>query len=302
MKRMKRLLWIGAAAAAVVVAALVWWVATAGDEPAEVDISAAVAGLATTTAVAESSDDADDAGDTTRAEVDTGAGAEPSENSDEAAEPPEASEEPDEPSAGAADGDAGSGDADTADGALSAVAGAWTVDTAIGDFDYEQATGSFAGFRVDEELTIGEVTAVGRTGEVSGFIQLGAGGLEAAEITVDMSTIETDRPLRDGRTRQALGADQFPTATFVLTEPVALPADAADGTAFSLEAAGDLTVKGVTNPAVFALDAQLVDDVIVVVGSTEVSFDDYGVQAPSAPIVVSVEDHGIIEFQLLFTR
>lgn len=294
---MKRLLWIVVAAVAVIAAALVWWVVTAGDEPAEVDISAAVAGLATTTA-AESSADTDEAGDAARTEADTGAGAEPSEIPDEAAEPSEASEEPDEPSAGAADanGTDGSGDA------LSAVAGAWTVDTTIGDFDFEQATGSFAGFRVDEELTIGEVTAVGRTGEVSGFIQLGAGGLEAAEITVDMSTIASDRPLRDGRTRQALGTDQFPTATFVLTEPVALPADAADGTAFSLEAAGELTVKGVANPAVFALDAQLVDDVIVVVGSTEVTFADYGVQAPSAPIVVSVEDHGIIEFQLLFTR
>ena len=296
---MKRLLWIVVAAVAVIAAALVWWVVTAGDEPAEVDISAAVAGLATTTA-AESSAGTDEAGDAARTEADTGATAEPSEIPDEAAEPSEASEEPDEPSAGAAD--PGADDADGSGDALSAVAGAWTVDTTIGDFDFEQATGSFAGFRVDEELTIGEVTAVGRTGEVSGFIQLGAGSLEAAEITVDMSAIASDRPLRDGRTRQALGTDQFPTATFVLTEPVALPADAADGTAFSLEAVGELTVKGVANPAVFALDAQLVDDVIVVVGSTEVTFADYGVQAPSAPIVVSVEDHGIVEFQLLFTR
>lgn len=299
MRQVKRLLWIGAAAVAVIAAALVWWVVTAGDEPAEVDLSAAVAGLATTTAVAESPADTAEAGDDARAEADTDA-AEPSEITDEAAESPEASEEPDEPSAGAAD--PGADGTDESGDALSAVAGAWTVDTTIGDFDFEQATGSFAGFRVDEELTIGEVTAVGRTGEVSGFIQLDAGGLEAAEITVDMSTIESDRPLRDGRTRQALGTDQFPTATFVLTEPVALPADAADGAAFSLEAAGELTVKGVTNPAVFALDAQIVDDVIVVVGSTEVTFADYGVQAPSAPIVVSVEDHGIIEFQLLFTR
>ena len=297
---MKRLLWIAAAAVAVIAAALVWWVVSAGDEPAEVDLSAAVAGLATTTtepitAVAAESDVEPDAGP------------------DEAAEPSGAAEEMAEPAAPAEGDDAagsgadGGGDDDSdspsgADDAFSAVAGTWTVDTAIGDFDYEQATGSFAGFRVDEELTIGEVTAVGRTGEVSGFIRLGAGVLEAAEITVDMSTITTDRSLRDNRTRQALGTDQFPNAVFVLTEPVALPADAADGVAFSLEAAGDLTVKGVTNPAVFALEAQLVDDVIAVVGSTAVRFDDYGVQAPSAPIVVSVEDHGVIEFQLLFTR
>lgn len=300
---MKRLLWIGAAAVAVIAAALVWWVVSAGDEPAEVDLSAAVAGLATTTTEPPAAvvDDATEGSVEPAAAPDesTVAG-----SADETAEPAA----PADDSAGS-DADGGDdadvadpGDADTADDAFSAVAGTWTVDTTIGDFDYEQASGSFAGFRVEEELTIGEVTAVGRTGEVSGFIQLGAGVLEAAEITVDMSTIATDRSLRDGRTRQALGTDQFPNAVFVLTEPVALPADAADGAAFSLEAAGDLTVKGVTNPAIFALEAQLVDDVIVVVGSTEVHFDDYGVQAPSAPIVVSVEDHGIIEFQLLFTR
>ena len=299
----KRLLWIAAAAVAVIAAALVWWVVSAGDEPAEVDLSAAVAGLATTTTepTAAAADDAAESA------VELAAA------SDEAAEPSGAAEEPAEQAAPAAGDDSagsgadggGDGDSDSpsgADDAFSAVAGTWTVDTAIGDFDYEQATGSFAGFRVEEVLTIGEVTAVGRTGEVSGFIRLGAGVLEAAEITVDMSTITTDRSLRDNRTRQALGTDQFPNAVFVLTEPVALPADAADGAAFSLEAAGDLTVKGVANPAVFALEAQLVDDVIVVVGSTEVRFDDYGVQAPSAPIVVSVEDHGVIEFQLLFTR
>lgn len=299
----KRLLWIAAAAIAVIAAALVWWVVSAGDEPAEVDLSAAVAGLATTTA------------EPTAAAVDDPAesAVEPAAGPDEAAEPSGAAEETAEQVAPAEGDDAagsgadgGSDDASDspsgADDAFSAVAGTWTVDTAIGDFDYEQATGSFAGFRVEEELTIGEVTAVGRTGEVSGFIRLGAGVLEAAEITVDMSTITTDRSLRDNRTRQALGTDQYPNAVFILTEPVALPADAADGAAFSLEAAGDLTVKGVANTAVFALEAQLVDDVIVVVGSTVVRFDDYGVQAPSAPIVVSVEDHGTIEFQLLFTR
>ena len=295
----KRLLWIAAAAVAVVAAALVWWVLSAGDEPAEVDLSAAVAGLATTTTEppAEVADDAEGAVEPTAApDEDAVAGS--------AEEPADPAAPADDSAGSGADGGGGGDSADPgdADDAFSAVAGTWTVDTTVGDFDYEQATGSFAGFRVDEELTIGEVTAVGRTGEVSGFIQLSAGVLEAAEITVDMSTITTDRSLRDNRTRQALGTDQYPNAVFVLTEPVALPAGAADGAAFSLEAAGDLTVKGVTNPAVFALEAQLVDDVIVVVGSTEVIFDDYGVQAPSAPIVVSVEDHGIIEFQLLFTR
>ena len=51
------------------------------------------------------------------------------------------------------------------------IEGAWTVDTETGEFDYETATGTFAGFRIQEELaSIGSTTAVGRTGDVSGSI------------------------------------------------------------------------------------------------------------------------------------
>src|SRR6187397_1106271 len=48
------------------------------------------------------------------------------------------------------------------------IAGAWAVDAESGTFDFESATGTFAGFRIQEKLTgIGSTTAVGRTGEVS---------------------------------------------------------------------------------------------------------------------------------------
>jgi hypothetical protein len=36
------------------------------------------------------------------------------------------------------------------------------------------------------------------------------------------------------------------------------------------------------------------------VGSTRVTFSNFGVSMPSAPIVVSVEDTGILELQLFF--
>ena len=41
---------------------------------------------------------------------------------------------------------------------------------------------------------------------------------------------------------------------------------------------------------------------ILVTGSTEILFADYSVTAPSAPVVVSVEDNGIHEFQLWLSR
>ena len=38
------------------------------------------------------------------------------------------------------------------------------------------------------------------------------------------------------------------------------------------------------------------------VGSSEVIFADYDVIEPSSISVISVEDHGIMEFQLIFAR
>ena len=61
-------------------------------------------------------------------------------------------------------------------------------------------------------------------------------------------------------------------------------------------------MKGVTNRVVFDLEAQLAGNTIVVVGSAAVIFSDYGVDAPTSAAVISVEDHGIMEFQLFLTR
>ena len=70
----------------------------------------------------------------------------------------------------------------------------------------------------------------------------------------------------------------------------------------SVTATGDLTIHGVTKSVEIPLEAQLVDGTVVLVGSTEVTFSDYGVEVPSAPVVVSVSDTGTLELQLLLTK
>ena len=50
------------------------------------------------------------------------------------------------------------------------------------------------------------------------------------------------------------------------------------------------------------LKASLVGEIVTVVGTFDIVFADYGVEAPTAPIVVSVEDHGVVEIQLFLTR
>ena len=205
---------------------------------------------------------------------------------------------------GAADTDADAVSEDQTADSPGGLDGVWTVQVAddAGDLQGEP-TVSFAGFRVDEVLnSIGDFTAVGRTADVAGSIELSSTALVAATVEVTMSTLRTDNSFRDGRIYGALNTSEYPKAIFTLAEPVELPAGMADGEAFSGSAQGDLTIKGVTNRVTFDLQAQLVGDIIVAVGSSDVVFSDYGVTAPTAPVVVSVEDHGIMEFQLLFTR
>ncbi|MCJ7781356.1 MAG: YceI family protein, partial [Acidimicrobiia bacterium] len=61
-------------------------------------------------------------------------------------------------------------------------------------------------------------------------------------------------------------------------------------------------IKDVTQPIEILLEAQRVGDLIVVVGSVDITFEDWGIEVPTAPVVASVDDHGILELQLFFAR
>ncbi len=206
----------------------------------------------------------------------------------------------------AASGDSGTDDDTTSDDAATAAVeldGTWAVDAETGEFTLEDATGSFAGFRVDEELArIGAFTAVGRTGDVSGMLVIAEESVTSVEIEVKLTTLRTDDSRRDGAIQRALRTSQHPTAAFSLTEELSIEGAAEAGTAVTLSAAGNLTVNGITQPVVIDIEAQLVGSVIAVVGSVEITFADFDVTIPQVPIVLSAEDHGIMEFQLLFRR
>lgn len=186
-------------------------------------------------------------------------------------------------------------------GTLDTIAGSYTVDTTTGEFDYESATGTFAGFRIKENLSgIGSTTAVGRTGDVTGTMTIDGTTLTAATFEVDLTSITTNESRRNNKVQQALETSQFPTATFTLTSPVDLGADAKDGV--TVQATGDLTIHGVTKSVTIPLSAAVKGDTVVVTGSLDLTFADYGVEVPTSPIVVSADDHGQLELQLLLKK
>jgi polyisoprenoid-binding protein YceI len=180
--------------------------------------------------------------------------------------------------------------------------GTWSVDGSIGSFD--DFTGSFVGYRVQEELVgIGGATAVGRTPDVSGNLIFAGTAVTAVEISADLTTLQSDSSMRDGQlSRQGLETDQFPTATFVLATPVELAGAPVEGETFTATATGDLTLHGVTNRVELELDVRLQGGIVTIVGSLPIAFGDYGMTAPESMRVLSIDENGTMEFQLHFVK
>ena len=178
--------------------------------------------------------------------------------------------------------------------------GTWTVDASIGSFS--DFSSSFVGYRVDETFTDQRAnTAVGRTPDVEGSLTLSGSQVTAVEITADLTSLESDDDRRDGQLRrQAIQTEQFPTSTFRLTSPIDLGAVPADGQAMQATATGELTLHGVTKTVEVPIEARLSGDVVTVTGSIEIQFADYDIEQPTSFIVLSIEDHGTMEFQLHF--
>ena len=75
----------------------------------------------------------------------------------------------------------------------------------------------------------------------------------------------------------------------------------ADGQSVQATATGDFTLHGVTKSVQVPVQARRSGNVIAVTGSLPVVFADYGIEKPSSFVVLSIDDHGTMEFQLLFT-
>lgn len=194
----------------------------------------------------------------------------------------------------------GSGTAAASSTGSSATDGTWTIDRSITN---AEGTGSFAGFRIDEVLvSVGSATAVGRSPSVEGTMTVSGATVTAAQVSVDLTDVTTNDSRRDGAVQRALATSRYPNATFVLTQPIQAGSVPAEGERITLPATGDLTIHGVTRTLTIDLQVQRQGDVLVVVGSAPVALADYGVTAPTAPVVASVEDHGTFEFQLYFKK
>jgi polyisoprenoid-binding protein YceI len=174
------------------------------------------------------------------------------------------------------------------------VDGTWTV-----------TAGTEVGYRVKEDFIGGlqNSEAVGRTTKLTGSVTIQGTTATTAELTADVTTLKSDDSRRDSQVQgRILQTSRFPTARFRLTRPIdfgRIPSGAGD--VVTASAVGELTLRDVTKPVTFDVEAIFDKGVVQVKGKISVEFDDYGIPSPSNAIV-SVRDNGLLEFLLVLAR
>jgi polyisoprenoid-binding protein YceI len=190
---------------------------------------------------------------------------------------------------GAAAGSASSGAAVD----LSKLAGTWNV-----------GAGSVAGYRVQEVLIGQNSTAVGRTEELWGSVSLASKSVTKASFTVNMASVESDQSERnaqfDGR---IMDVSDYPTAKFVLTEPISLASGLVTGGSKQYTATGTLTMHGVTKSVTFPVSVEVTSGTAVyVLADVPIVFANWDISNPSIGGFVTTQSTGTLEVLLDLVR
>jgi polyisoprenoid-binding protein YceI len=165
-----------------------------------------------------------------------------------------------------------------------------------------------AGFRAREQLLGNNLPseAIGTTKNVRGRIVLSPTGEpipEQSQVTVDLSTLQSDERRRDNFIKQnTLQTDRFPQATFTAKdiEGLAMPLPTSGEASFRLS--GDLAVHGVTRPVTWQVTATFTPSGVAGNATTQVRMTDFGMTPPRVGPVVGIEDQLTLELTFAAAR
>ncbi|MEO8576128.1 MAG: YceI family protein [Gemmatimonadales bacterium] len=158
------------------------------------------------------------------------------------------------------------------------------------------ATGNAARYRIREQLVGVDLPndAIGETKTVSGVIAADAkGNVIPAEskFIIDVTGLTSDKQRRDGFVRgRVLETEQYPTVTLVPTSLRGLSVPLPKSGSKTFDIIGDLTVRGKTRPTTWKVTAQFQPTGVTGSAKTAFTFNDFEIQQPRVPVVLSVAD------------
>src|SRR3954451_12693850 len=161
---------------------------------------------------------------------------------------------------------------------------------------------SAARYRAQEELAqVGANEAVGETQAIAGQIAFDANGMPVpcSRIDVDLRTLKSDEARRDNYLyKNTLQTEQYPLATFVLRGVEGMNGPLVDGQATPVILKGDLTLRDVTKPVAWEADVTLNGDTLTGKAATSFTMEDFNIEKPSVPVVLSLDDTLKLEIDL----
>ncbi|HET8654806.1 MAG TPA: YceI family protein [Longimicrobiaceae bacterium] len=169
-------------------------------------------------------------------------------------------------------------------------------------------TGNEARYRLHEKLVGMELPydAVGATSAITGTIAFDAQGrLVPAEskLVINVTGLKSDKEKRDGYVqRRLLDTAEFPTVEFAPTSVRGLPAPLPTSGERSFQMVGNLTVKGVTRPTTWNVRAAFQGDQVTGNAYTTFTFDDFKIDQPHVPVILSLADTIRLEYDFALQR
>lgn len=153
-------------------------------------------------------------------------------------------------------------------------------------------------FTLEEDLRAVRTVVVGTTNQVGGDVAINFDTPSASEvgtITINARSLETDNSFRNQALRAEIlnsAQDEYEFITFEPTSLSGLPDSVEVGETYTFDIIGNLTILDATNEVTFNAEVTIVSETeITGTASTNVTYGDWGIPVPSAPVIANVEDN-----------
>ena len=156
--------------------------------------------------------------------------------------------------------------------------------------------GSKATFTVNEKLAWLDLPndAVMHTEGLSGHVFLSG---QPSVIELDLHSMTSDSDRRDGYVQRRMFPNH-PVAIFTVPDLGELPDPLPEGEVITREVQGELSIRGVTKPVTFQVDARRDPDKLFILGRTTFTWDDLEIPPPNIPGRIQVKDEVQVEVLL----
>lgn len=166
------------------------------------------------------------------------------------------------------------------------------------DGGWQVASGSTAGFRIQQTVIGLTSDVVGRSDDITGTATIAGGHVTAAGFRVNLLALTYGKKTSP-QFNKSLDTIRYPDATITMARPVTLGRAFATGATTQLTAPARLTLHGVTHAVSVSLSARRDAANVRITGSIPITFADWGIPRPKGyGWLGSLADHGTAEFLL----